>query len=105
MIADHPVRHRQQPGLGHFGVRYLVEAPPGDGKNLGRGVLGVVRVESTQAVAKDIGMVPLEEFIETLLSIRVDGYDCPRRHSVKCPDAATADSGYDRRATEEEERP
>jgi hypothetical protein len=78
VIADHSVCRRQKPGPGHVGVRYLIEAPPGDHEDLGCDVFGVVGVQAAQTVAKDIGVVPLEEFIETLLGISVDGYDCPR---------------------------
>ena len=78
LVTDYPVRRRQQPGLGHFGVRYLVEAPPGDGKNFGRAVLGIVGIETAEAVAKDIGVVPLEKSIEAQLGVGIDGYVCPR---------------------------
>ena len=81
LIADHAVCDRQQPGFCHVRVRNLIEASPGNGENLGGHVLGVGRVQATDAVAKDIGVMPFKEIIETLLGIEGDGYGCPWRPS------------------------
>ena len=81
LIADHSVCDRQQPGFGRVCVRNLIEASPGHRKNLGGYVLGVGRVQATDAVPKDIGVMPFKEIVETLLGIDGDGYGCPLRHS------------------------
>jgi len=69
--------HRQQPCLGHVVVGDLIEAPPSNCEHLSSGVFGVSSVDSSNAVSKDIGVMPLEEVIEAKLGIRGDGYDIP----------------------------
>ena len=77
MVAHDSMRHRQQPCLGHVVVGNSIKAPPRNREYLGGGVLGVGLVDSSNAVSKDIGVMPLKEIIEAKLGIRGDGYDIP----------------------------
>jgi hypothetical protein len=81
LIAHESMGHCQQPGSGHLAVRDLVEASPGNRKDLGRRVLGVGCIEAPDAISKHNGVMPFEDGIETLFGLSVDGYDDPRRHS------------------------
>ena len=67
LVADHPVRDTQQPCPFGLRCRQLIHPAPGNGEDLGGGILGVGSPEAPQAVADDRVVVGLEEGIETVL--------------------------------------